>query len=423
MLPFKKRSLHSSTTSERAEPVRCAFVVTSMLVGGAETLLVNLLRRMDHNSFHPHIICLKEKGELGEEVASEFPIYSDLIRNKYDVTVLPRLVTLMRQQQIDAVITVAAGDNMFWGRMAAWIAGVPFIASALHSTGWPDGVGRLNRLLTPVTDAFIGVAESHGEFLREFERFPASKVNIIRNGVDCDRFRPDETARHQIRQELQLSADTPLIGIVAALRPEKNHLMLVQAAARLRRLHPGAHWVIVGEGSERTAIVDLANQLQVADRLHLLGTRHDTDRILAALDVFTLCSLNEASPVSILEALASEVPVVSTDVGSIKETVIDGVTGLLFESEDTAAMVHSIDRLLHHSQERKSMGRAGRTLVLQTGSLQSMVSGYQNLMSRHLGLSATSAQAEVSSNDAPATSSALPQLTLPPTPAGQTVIP
>jgi hypothetical protein len=158
-----------------AGPIRCQFLITSMPVGGAETLLVNLLRRLDPTRIAPEVVCLKSPGPLGESIADEFPFHSGLTRGKLDPFVLPRLVRLMRRRRVDAVVTVGAGDKMFWGRLAAWIAGVPVIASALHSTGWPDGVGRLNRLLTPLTDAFIAVADSHGEFLRDFERFPPRK--------------------------------------------------------------------------------------------------------------------------------------------------------------------------------------------------------------------------------------------------------
>ncbi|WP_372897476.1 glycosyltransferase family 4 protein [Stieleria sp.] len=355
------------------------FVITSMPVGGAETLLVNLLRRMDRSVVCPEVICLKQPGPLGEAIADEFPVHSQLIGGKYDVCVLFRLVRLMRRRQTDVVITVGAGDKMFWGRLAAFLAGVPVIASALHSTGWPDGVGRLNRTLTPLTDAFIAVAQSHGKFLHQFEGFPQGKVHVIRNGVDCERFGPNEAYRREVREELKLDPGAQLVGIVAALRSEKNHSLLVRAAAQLRDRHPQLHWLIVGDGPERGAIERLAEELQVADRIHLLGTRHDTPRLLSALDVFTLCSLNEASPVSILEAFACEVPVVASDVGSVGETVIDDRTGRLFASEDLDAMSQAIEQLLGDPALRRRMGQAGRDLVLRTGSLESMVAGYQNL--------------------------------------------
>lgn len=382
MLLSRFRPWRSIAPRSEAGPLNVMFVVTSMPVGGAETLLVNMMRRMDTKRFKPELVCTKEPGPLGVEISSEFTVHSNLLANKFDLRVLPRLVQLMRRRRTDVVVTVSAGDNMFWGRLAAHIAGVPAIASALHSTGWPDGVGRMNRMLTGMTDAFIGVADSHGNFLREFEKFPADKVHVVRNGIDCDRFCPDPEAASNVRAELNLPDDTPLVGIVAALRSEKNHTMLVRAAAKVRQSHPDAHWIIVGDGPERGAIEAAAAELSISDRIHLLGTRSDTPRLVAALDVFTLCSLNEASPVSILEALACEVPVMATNVGSIGESIVEGVTGHMIESEDTDAMAESVCSLLADPERRRAFGKAGRELVLKTGSLNSMVTGYEDLAAK-----------------------------------------
>jgi hypothetical protein len=112
----------------------------------------------------------------------------------------------------------------------------------------------------------------------------------------------------------------------------------------------------------------------------LLGNRSDTPQLLAALDVFTLCSLNEANPVSILEALATGIPVVSTNVGSISETVINEVTGLLVPSENACALSRAISSLLHDRSKAKQMGLNGRQHVTQGWSLQSMVQGYEDLI-------------------------------------------
>ncbi len=220
-------------------PLRVMFLITSMPVGGAETLLVNLVRRMDRERFLPSLACLKALGPLGEVLSHEIPTASNLIHHKYDPAVLVRLVRLFRRQRIDAVVTVGAGDKMFWGRLAARAAGVPVVLSALHSTGWPDVIGRLNRLrlLTRWTDAFIGVAQAHGIYLVEHEGFPAEKVRVISNGVDTQRFAPAaDVAR--LRQRLGLPAAAPIAGIVAALRPEKNHALFLRAAARVAQQLP-----------------------------------------------------------------------------------------------------------------------------------------------------------------------------------------
>ncbi len=203
-------------------PLRVMFITTSMPVGGAETLLVNLVRRLDRDRFAPSLCCLKAPGPLGETLADEIPTFHGLIHGKYDLGVAFRLAHFLRRQRCDAVVTVGAGDKMFWGRIAARLAGVPVVCCALHSTGWPDAVTRANRLrlLTRWTDAFIAVAAAHGRHLVEVEGFPANKVRVIPNGIDVGAFQCDGHGE-AARRNLGIDARAPLVGIVAALRPKK----------------------------------------------------------------------------------------------------------------------------------------------------------------------------------------------------------
>ncbi|MEX1039021.1 MAG: glycosyltransferase, partial [Pirellulaceae bacterium] len=287
---------HYNTDTPR--PLRVMFLVTSMPVGGAEVLLVNLIRGIDRQRFTPELCCLKEQGPLGEELATEIPVFEKLIAGKYDLRVLPRLVELFRMRKVDAVVTVGAGDKMFWGRIAAYWAGVPVVASAIHSTGWPDGINWLNRRLTRITDRFIGVAEAHGKHLREVEGFPAEKVVVIPNGIDTRRFVPDLASRMEIRMELGIDPFAPVCGIVAALRPEKDHALFLQAARRVVDVCPAARFLIVGDGPQRAEIETLRRELNLEAEVILTGNRPDIPQLLAAMDLFALTSKNEASPVS-----------------------------------------------------------------------------------------------------------------------------
>jgi glycosyltransferase involved in cell wall biosynthesis len=365
---------------EHRDPLRVLFIITSMPVGGAETLLVNLIRRLDRHRFAPQLCCLKERGPLGDSVAGEIPVHSRLLGGKYDLRILPRLGRLLAAERIDAVVTVGAGDKMFWGRLAARWASVPVVCSALHSTGWPDGVGRLNRLLTPITDAFIGVAEPHARHLVQREGFPQEKVRVIPNGVDTDQFRPAADVA-TLRQAMEIPADAPVAGIVAALRPEKNHGLFLQAAAEVTRRIPSAVFLVVGDGPERATLERLARELGLTDNVRFLGSRSDVPQILSLLDVFVLTSHNEANPVSILEAMSCERPVVATSVGSIAEAVREGQTGHLVPPGDRAALVERIVELFENPAAAHRLGRCGREEVLRNWSLERMVTGYENLIS------------------------------------------
>jgi glycosyltransferase involved in cell wall biosynthesis len=360
-------------------PIRVMFMQTDMRIGGAEMVTANILRRLDRQRFAPELCCLKERGSLGEELASEIPVHHGLLSGKYDLRVWPRLTRLLGSRQIDAVVTVGAGDKMFWGRLAAWRAGVPVILSALHSTGWPDRVGRLNRLLTPITDAFIAVADAHGRFLVQEARFPENKVTVIRNGVDTDRFAPGHDVI-AVRRELGLGDTDPVVGIVAALRPEKNHELFLEMARRVVSHLPAARFLIVGEGPRREALDRMSRELGLQSHVQFLGSRNDVPRLLSALDVFALTSHVEANPVSILEAMSIERPVVATNVGSIHEAVIDGKTGFLAPPGDAAKFSERILQLLHAPLLAHSMGTSGRQAVVRNWSLEAMVAGYERLI-------------------------------------------
>lgn len=355
------------------------FIQTSMPVGGAETLTMELVRRLDRERFAPEICCLKERGPLGKVLAREVPVHDRLLTNKYDLRVWPRLMRLLRRRHMDAVVTVGAGDKMFWGRLAARRAGVPVVVSALHSTGWPDGISFLNRLLTPITDAFIAVAPSHGRYLIEQEHLPVRKVVVVPNGVDTQRFRPAHDV-DEVRAELGIGPAVPVVAIVAALRPEKNHELFLEVAQRVALRLPKARFLVIGDGPRRAALEDLAAQLGVAGRVMFLGSRDDVPRLLSVADVFVLTSHNEAKPVSILEAMSVGLPVVATNVGSVGETVHSSETGYLVPAGDAGALTERLVSLLNDPQRRTAMGIAGRERVVSRWSVDVTVAGYEHLI-------------------------------------------
>ncbi len=361
------------------------FVITSMPVGGAETALVELVRRMDRERFQPELCCLKYFGPLGEILAQEIPAVTGLLAHKYDFGVLSRLTRLLRGRRIDAVVTVGTGgDKMFWGRLAAWRAGVPVICSALHSTGLPDHVELPNRLLAPLTDAFIAVAEPHARYLAAHEGCPVEKTRVIPNGVDIERFHP-RWPNEALQTKFNLDADAPLVGIVAALRPEKNHAMFLDVATAVRRKLPDVRFLVVGEGPQRTRLEARARELGIAEAVRFLGTRSDVPEVLSLLDVLLLTSHMEANPLCLLEAMASEKPVVATRVGSVSETVIEGRTGHLVAAGDVPAMAARVLELLADRERAAAMGRAGREHVIAHWSVEGMVQGYEDLITEIYG--------------------------------------
>jgi glycosyltransferase involved in cell wall biosynthesis len=187
-------------------------------------------------------------------------------------------------------------------------------------------------------------------------------------------------APKDLRCTLGIPSTAPLAGIVAVLRPEKNHELFLRVAARVRREVPDAHYLIIGDGPRRPELETLASEFGIANCVHFLGQRADIPELLATLDVFILTSHNEANPVSILEALAAGKPVVSTRVGSIPETVINGETGFLIEPGDESAMSRRVAELLLDPAKAQRLGINGRRLVASQWSVDSMVAGYEALV-------------------------------------------
>ena len=386
VLPVRERTVKSENIVARgnarlhtSHPLRVMFMQTDMRIGGAEMLTANIMRRMDRERFAPELCCLKGRGELGDALANEIPVHHDLLRSKYDLRVWPRLTRLLREREVDAVITVGAGDKMFWGRLAARRVGVPVILSALHSTGWPDGVGRLNRMLTPITDSFIAVAESHGRFLAKNLGIDAHRVTVISNGVDTQRFspRPDVAT---IRREFGIGPTAPVVGIVAALRPEKNHYLFLEMASRVVQQIPTARFLIVGDGPCRAALEQRAKELGITEQIIFTGSRAEVPSLLAAMDVFALTSHIEANPLSILEAMSVGRPVVATNVGSIHEAVAEGQTGHLVTPGDAYQFADRVLRLLNAPLRAHAMGTVARATVVERWSLEAMVGGYERLI-------------------------------------------
>ncbi len=372
-------SLAEPSSHADEKPFTVMFLHTTVGIGGAESLLVDLIRRLDRSRYAPELCCLKALGVLGEVLAQEIPAFHGLIRHKSDVRVILRLARLMRERRVDAVVSVGAGDKMFWGRIAARLAGVPVVIVAIHSTGWPDRIGRLNRLLTRWTDAFVALAEPHRRFLIEDERFPAAKVRIVPNGIDVDRFSPRPT-NEALRCELRLPPDAPIAGIVARLRSEKNIELFLDAAVKIRRELPAAHFLIVGDGPDRTALEERSRGLGLADCVHFVGNRTDVPDLLMLMDVFVLTSHIEASPVSILEAFAMCKPVVATQVGSVAEALRHGENGYLAPAGDCDAIAARTIELLENPRQAAAMGRNGREFVVRHASVDVMVSGYEALI-------------------------------------------
>jgi glycosyltransferase involved in cell wall biosynthesis len=205
------------------------------------------------------------------------------------------------------------------------------------------------------------------------------KVKVIPNGVDASRFSPAPDA-HAIRRDLGIPPTAPVVSIVAALRPEKNHELFLNVAHRVLRQLPDARFLIVGDGPCRASLKSDAEARGIVGRVQFLGSRGDVPQILTATDIFALTSRNEANPISILEAMSVGRPVVATNVGSIHEVIKDGVHGLLIPANQPEIFADRLLDLLNDPLGCKRMGAAARESVIQNWSLENTVRGYEQLI-------------------------------------------
>jgi glycosyltransferase involved in cell wall biosynthesis len=363
------------------------FVVTSLGIGGAERQLIQLLKHFPEIDFEPVVVCLKEPGRLADELSSlPIPVYSGLLGHKYDIRVLPRLISLIKKEKIQIIWTRSLGDKMFWGRLAGWLAGVPVILSSIHSMGKEEGqksiLGWFNKSLTGITDRFVAVSELQKGFLIEEEGLPPEKMVVIYNRIDLDKFRPKRSPQ-DVRRSLGIPEGIPVIGQVAKLRPEKGHSVLFRAAKIIQREGTKVVFLLIGDGPERDHLEKESQDLGLEEMIYFLGDRQDIPDLVNMVDIGTLSSYAyvETFPNAVLEYMALGKPVVASRVGGIPELVAEGEEGFLFppgEAEDMAA--HLLD-LLSHPEKASEMGRAGQKKISSSFTLKTSMQEMKTLFS------------------------------------------
>lgn len=352
------------------------FIVPDLRTGGAERHVTTLAPKMDPARFEPSVVCIGEEGELfgGLRRAGIKATALNLGGKRNAFRALQHLVSIMRSDRPDVVVMRGYNAEML-GRIAAIITGVQHSVLWVHSAisiqprSWIRD--RVDRFLLRWTSRYFGVAEAQRSYLVQGLHCPDHMVRIIHNGVELALFgaRTDRS----ILAELGIAAGNPVVGILASLRLEKDHETLLRAARIVLDDIPTVNFLIVGDGPIRTDLQALCAELRIAENVHFAGTRGDISRVLGALDVFTLSSVTECFPMSVLEAMACARPVVCTDVGGINEVVEDGVSGYLVPPKDPAQLAARLTELLSNPQVARRMGEAGRRRIEADYSLERSV--------------------------------------------------
>ncbi|MGQ9368591.1 glycosyltransferase [Azospirillum sp. ST 5-10] len=381
--------------------ITVAHLITGLQTGGAETMLAKLVRTMDRRRFRNVVIAMTGGGSVASELAnSGVPILSlQMRRGAADPRGLARLVHLLRDERPHLLQTWLYHADLM-GTVAGRLAGVPRIVWNLRCSDmnrpnyrWLSrNLPLLLARLSGMPDAVV-VNSSAGRTVHEGYGYRPRLWQLIPNGFDTDRFRPNPEAGAWLRQSLGLPPEAVLIGLPARLDPMKDHPGFFAAAAALAAREPSARFVLIGAGLEarNAAVARMVGACGLADRVALLGERRDIDRILPGLDVVTLSSaFGEGFPNVLGEAMACGVPCVATDVGDAAAIV--GDAGLVVEPRDPVALAVAWQRVLRLGPEaRAALGAAGRTRVLRHFSLPVIAARYESFYGDLAGPAAAAA--------------------------------
>ena len=361
-------------------------VVLSLDTGGTERLVVDLCTRL-RRRFRMAVCCLDSEGALASELA-EFGI--DVVPLRREPGFRPSLaarIARVADQYHATVVHCHQYSPFVYGRLASLLAPklrVVFTEHGRHSDA-PAPLRR--RLINPLLSSRCGPVYSVSSALRQSmiaEGFAAAQIDVIHNGVDPGP-RPTLADRRTARYNLGIWGNTVVVGTVARLDPVKNLESLIEAFASVTEFVPRCALVIVGDGSERERLEARVRSLGIADMVRFLGNRSDVRRLLPAFDVFVNSSVSEGVSLTILEAMATGLPVIATAVGGTPEIVEDGITGLLVPARNPRRLALSLIELCTARGRREMFGAAARTRVEQQFTIDRMVQQYADVYARLAG--------------------------------------
>ena len=352
-------------------PVDVVLLLASFAIGGTERQMVELARRLEPSRFRVHLACFHRQGPLLDEVPPWIPIREFPVRGFVNVAAVGRLIKFVSWcRSIDPTIVHTCDlDANIFGLPGAALAGVPVrIANRreiLTGDKSPANL-RAQRLAYRAAHAVVANSSAAGDQLAR-EGVPSDKLRLIANGLDIRRFVP-VTPRPDIRR----------IVMVANLRPEKGQDTLLAAAPRILARYPDASFTFVGDGPRREALELLTRALGISERVRFIGESRDVAPILAGHDLFVLPSRSEAFPNALIEAMATALPVVATDVGGIPEVVRPG-SGLLVRPNDERVLADAVLALMDDPAAAAALGRAARADVERHYTIDRMVERFEQL--------------------------------------------
>ena len=377
---------HTGAARAGTQALRVGFVVHVLGVAGAEALVAATIRGLGPR-IEPTVLCLDGIGQIGEELLAEGIVVEALDRKPgLDWALVGRIGAAIRRHRLE-VVHAHQYTPFFYAALAKLRGRLPFrLVLTEHGRHYPDVVSRKRRtvnrwLLSRQVDAINACSRFSADALSQQDGFPPERIEVIENGISLGSY-GRATDPEEARKELGLDPSTRYIALIGRFHPVKDHETMLRAFRDVRDQRSDVELLLVGDGERRQRLEALTEELGLSGAVRFEGIRRDVPKILSAIDVFCLTSLTEAASLTLLEAMASSLPVVVTDVGGNPEIVRDGREGLLAPRRDHGAVAKAILALLGDPARAKAMGEAGRARVEANYDLERTVSRYGELYER-----------------------------------------
>ncbi len=367
------------------------FVINALGIGGAESMLFRLLSHLDRTRFDVRVVSLRDVLDpFGDRIrALGIPVCTlGMRRGRPNPGALLRLAKWIRKDPPDVVHTWQYHADLLGG-LAVRLAGRIPVAWGIHNSDLSATGSKRLTLLTAKTCARLSrwlptQIVCCSEVSRDIHvalGYQAEKMLVIPNGADVSIYHPDPSARKAVRHELQIPDNAPLIGMMARFDPQKDHHNFMQAAKLLHLGYPDAHFLLCGTDVNRDnpKLMAWVHEAGIQDRCHLLGVRHDIDKITASLDIATLSSaFGEAFPMTVVESMSTGVPCVVTNVGDSAKIV--GETGHVVPPRNPAALASAWKEMIELGEaERMKLGMAARRRTEEHFNLPTIAHRYEAL--------------------------------------------
>lgn len=359
-------------------PIVLAELAGSAGHGGGERYLELLLDRLDYGRFSPFLICPESGPFVGKMKAKGIPTEVVHLASLFNPLAIIRLAQVLRRENVSILQTHGARANVY-GRLAAWLAGVPCVVATVHNSIRDYEVNSIQRyvyntilrVMLPLADRVICVSEALRRDVISDCPGATQRTTTVRNGIDPTLFscRGD---LNKLRREWCVGRG-PVLLTVARLTEQKGHRVLIEALPALLAEWPSLVCVFVGEGECRESLRALAKETGVEQSCRFAGARNDVVDWYAVADVVVLPSLSEGLPFTVLEALAMSCPVVATAVNGVPEVIEEGKTGVLVPPRNVQALETAIRNVLVDPVRAARMAHEGQKEVFAQFTVEKMV--------------------------------------------------